>query len=670
MTDILNLIQRDASGRITIRAANGNRYVANPTIQREETTARASRGEDTPPLSKFKLVTVRKLTNYTPEEIADLLVISQANLEDAALRSNQPVPAPIPPPNGDENLYQYYGIYVDEDIYGRTAPIYVFKAPNPEMKCFITANGFGKEDYSVHIAHSYEKISSADGNYQLKWRILTFDKDGLSTSIRSNYLLDSITLPECFSKNYSIDALNYLGGGCWSAIGISEEDKFKVYGNAPRYDSRYKRLYTNSKQAIIYHSTTPSYSFTWCRGILVLNQRERTFKQTWDKDEYFSSRVIKIDRESNYKMTHSFRPTLEYGDTTYLSLNFEESCAHTATYLGNTNIVISSPFQSPDYGTDVSRYSLSKYQQSSNVIRPRVNSWDLDPLAATSKQNPSHLPCLTASPDMGYFIKLNVGQASGQINHPYETKSSAGKRGKTHFYDYKYWWGYGKVTGVTPYGDFRYWKRNRINDEKIYLGTFFDFGEIRIDGDYPNRILTTWEADPPAAIFSPVGGELSFIVTFLNPPLIGHQGLYYYHLQPAGASVYTLRPDDERSNSLLYEDSGSFFGLAGSFSAGSADPVTNIRSYQGTYTQMIGGTTGQAVPSLNIGTVTIAGNETNSIIASSPTPEQEKFLEENPSVFPNGFSDGLVDMEIKNNNSGYKITYEGAQGAVIDTVSF
>jgi hypothetical protein len=38
--------------------------------------------------------------------------------------------------------------------------------------------------------------------------------------------------------------------------------------------------------------------------------------------------------------------------------------------VGNTNLPVNSPFQSPDYGTDVARYSLQEYTQRTNIIRP------------------------------------------------------------------------------------------------------------------------------------------------------------------------------------------------------------------------------------------------------------------------------------------------------------
>jgi len=71
------------------------------------------------------------------------------------------------------------------------------------------------------------------------------------------------------------------------------------------------------------------------------------------------------------------------------------------------------------------------------------------------------------------------------------------------------------------------------------------------------------------------------------------------------------------------------------------------------------------VPSLYIGNISIARNDTNSLIMSSPTAEQKSFIEQYISIFPNGFETNGVSNSFDNSNRGVKLIFGGPTGTEV-----
>jgi hypothetical protein len=303
--------------------------------------------------------------------------------------------------------------------------------------------------------------------------------------------------------------------------------------------------------------------------------------------------------------------------------NITEFCNSDATYVGNTNYTLFSPRQSPDYGTDQARFSLQKYSQKSNVIRP----------------NPFGV--LAASKEGANLLRLDMGTAEGKINHPYEIKSSVGKRGISYEWQYKYWWAYGQILDVYPLtkNQYTFFVDRATGLERkstLFVEGSAPYGELF--KTLPNQVITTWDAPPnPETGYFPIRrGEFSFVLRYSMPPLFSHEGCYYYQVNPERIGSSSSSGDRFYDNSVV--PSAPSFSLAPSFSSpDSTNPNNRQNAYIAIYTQILGALGGSSVSSFNIGYRPIAASDTESILVRSPNPEQKLRMSQEPSLFPSGF---------------------------------
>ena len=635
-------IKRDSTGKVWLRDSQTEEWllVSSQSVVETRTQKRTQQRKSSESL--FKLVTVRRLEGLPLETLTSRLRTSQANLERAAVLAQFPLPAPVKFPETEEDTVNYFSVYVDEDIYGVNEPIFTFFSSSyqNQIKAYVSANSANRGGWSVHLAYVESVKDRQDGLKEVEWRLVTIDNadiapDGGSTPIteRQTYQLDldTIGVPQCFKYNFSLDNLTYLGGGIWSCLVIDPEDRIPVYGVAPANDTRYKKISDfrsrGNTYTVVSYSATPTYSFTWCRGQSVLRKRIRSASVELDQEALADSAVIVQKRKSNYYLDLTLRP--EMSSNQLVSKTITEFCNSDATYVGNTNYELSSSRKSPDYGTDVARFSLQKYQQQSNVIRP----------------NPFGV--LAASKEGANLLRLDMGVAEGKIEHPYEEKSAIGERGRTYEYQYKYWWAYGKVSDTYPLtkNQFTFFN-NRITGEQMPSTLFVDgaapLGKLMKSA--PNQVITTWDAAPlPESGFFPVRqGIFKFVLRYSMPPLFSHEGCYYYQVNPERVG------GDSSSSDRFYDNSAAppapSFSVAPSFSAANdSDPTNAQNSFVAVYTQLLGALDGASISSYNIGYRPIAASDTESIVVFSPNPTQRLRRSEQPSLFPSGWQDGVFE---------------------------
>jgi hypothetical protein len=661
-----NTIRTENTGKSYIRGRDDIERLVNPDLIKK-TTISTARRPTTLKKNQFKLVTVRRLTKYTLEQVNKKLADSQKNLESAALRQGSPIPYPSPAPTTDK-LAQYYGIFVDEDLYGTDIPVYTFYSPSSNIRCFITANGDGKEDWSIHVCHVVDEITNADKTVRTKWRLYTLDNRLGTLASPVSYVLDSNDLPPCFEHQFDISSIVYLGGGCWASLAIEPTDRIPIYAPAPnngRYISVGQpfRAYGETRSmSLVAYSCTPTYSFTWCRGKLEKNHRERSAEINFQEPEYIGTRVIRVTRTHDYKLDLVERPEIKNALYNLERVTKQEYVTGTANYVGNTNRTVCSTYQCPDYNTDSARLSIANYTSETNIIRPTYEEDTYDLTAnKVSYQAPGFIPIMCADPSMGHYIRVNFGVAKGSITHGYEVKSTGGSRAYSYFEPYKYWWGYGQVLAVYAYGDTKRYHRAKSTGLRSEVGSMFDYGELKQDPEWANRVLTTWDAPPfpETGFFGTTEGRLSFIVQYLNPPLTGHDGVYYYHLNPPRVGIGSTSADREFDSSIAATGAAA----EGAFVGGEAGADSTAQGRQNellfAYSQLAGALGGGGLTSLNIGMITVAGNDKESIVVRDPNPYQKAALEEAPETFPSGFWDAdKFSVTLNNTNNGTFTAYD------------
>lgn len=615
--------------------------------------------------SKFKLATIRKLKTYTSQQLQEALATSYKILESIAVRDNKPTPFPVPPSQVLEDR-QVYGVFIDEDLDKNAAPVYTFVGTGSLAKVFITNTGHEKEDWSVHIAHQLKREVNLDNTVSIRWRLITIDSTNES---KQYYFLENTELPSCFSFNFDLSNISYLGGGTWNAIGIDIEDTIPVVSSAPTNNSRYKsvgaayRFLGNSEtQSVVAYSITPTYSFTWNRNVLKINKRTREAKQELDIASIQSANVLKFTRSHDYSLPITERLGKNANSFKLLETTHVEYSKGTATYVGNTNAPeIASPNQTPDYGTDKKRLSISDIYMDTNVIRPvLLSTANVLPANKMSITSPGASTIVVASPKMEIYLKHDYGAATGRITHPYELKKAYGKRGFQYGEYYKLWWVYGQVVQTYAYGDTN---RYVLLREPIYdsngvpqgnrakIGSMLDLGELRISPTYKNAVETTWEsmANPPSGYFNLQEGTLSFVIEYNSPPLIGHNGVYYYYKNPPVVGI----------------GSGAF-----EVDSSIAEQRNTTNQLRMLYSQMLGGLGGGGVNSLDIGNVFIASNDIESIVVRQPNTTQKAALNSQPETFPKGyFETEYYGFTLDNNNKGVMSIYD-TQGNLVATNIF
>lgn len=674
MTEIQHgSIERTASGKVYIADNKDRQYLVNPGLVKHESTSNRTKPTNSNKES-FKLVTVRKITTTTLTSLNAELKAQQEVLAAAALRSNQPVPFPSLPPTSEADLKEFYAIYVDEDLYGTKNPIYIFRSPSPKIKAFITANGSGKDDWSVHVFHLTNKEVNPDGTFDIKWRLYTIDNKLDQLNARVDYLLESSSLPSCFEANYDIENISYCGGGCWTGLAIDPKDRLPIIASAPTENiDKYipigqpLRMFGQGQtMAIVAYSVTPTYSFTWCRGKNVLNKRERSFNQKIDFGILKSDGVIETTRTHDYSLDLIYRPIMSDITKTIVENKKREYSSGSAIYVGNTNSVVASMYQTPDFGTDVRRLSIRQYNMSTNIIRPKtLTRSNTLPAHRISYQGTGLLPILCSSNNMSDFLTIDFGEAKGSINHPYEIKGGVAQRGYDYPDFYKNWWGYGRIVGFNVIGDGRYYQPKTAGTfpgtpSRFRIGSMFDLGELILDPDYPNAMKTTWNSltNPQTGFFGIETGELKWTYLYLNPPLIGHNGIYYYEKNPTQVGVY-----GGYDRSFGSATSTNSAGFGNSFIGGSRESSAVSRQNEliAAYSAFAGALGGGGLTSLNIGSINIASSDGASVVVREPTSEMQAYLRSTPEIMPHGsggfWSNDYVDIDLQNGLTGSKTTY-------------
>lgn len=628
-------IKRENNGRVFLKDSQTDEWLLISNQSTTETKTQKRNKQRTSNESLFKLVTVRRLDQLSIDTVTTRLKTSQANLEKSALLAKFPIPAPVQFPTTSGDLINYFSVYVDEDIYGSNEPIFTFFSSSyqNQIKAYVSANSANRGGWSVHLAYVKSVKDKQDGLKEVEWTLVSIDNAdiapyGGSTSIteRQTYQLnlDATGLPQCFKSNFSLDNLTYLGGGIWSCLVIDPEDRIPVYGVAPTNDTRYKRISNGvggNSVTVTSYSVTPTYSFTWCRGQSILRRRTRSASVEFDQQAFDDSAVLVQKRKSTYSLDLTLRP--EMSSNQLVQKTISEVCSSEATYVGNTNYFLFSPRQSPDYGTDLARFSLQKYQQQSNVIRP--NAWGV----------------LAASKEGASILRLDMGMAEGKIEHPYEIKSTVGKRGVSYEWQYKSWWTYGKIQDYYPLTKNQYtYFISRAFGTEIKSNLFVDgsapYGALIKTA--PNQVQTTWDAPPnPETGYFPIRrGEFSFVLRYSMPPLFSHEGCYYYQVNPERIGTSSSSGDRFYDNTTAPAQPS--FGLAPSFSSqDDTNPNAKQNGYIAVYSQILGALDGASVSSYNIGYKPISASDTESILVLSPNPEQKLRLSEEPSLFPNAW---------------------------------
>ena len=636
-------VKRDNSGKIWLQESQTKEWLLVSNQSTVETKMQARTKQRTSKESLFKLVTVRRLEGISIETVTSRLRASQANLERAAVLSRNTIPAPVVFPETDDDLVNYFSVYIDEDIYGKNEPIFTFfcSSYQTQIKTFVTANSANRGGWSVHLAYVKSSLTQQDGLKKVDWKLVTIDNGDISptgseTSISEQQIyqldIDATGLPECVKYNFSLDNLNYLGGGIWSCLVIDPEDRIPVYGTASTDDPRYKKISTNvapngkNMQTVVSYSATPTYSFTWCRGQSVLRKRIRSASVEFDQEAFDDSAVLVQKRKSAYALDLTLRP--EMSSNQLVQKTITEVCNSEATYVGNTNYATGSPRQYPDYGTDFARFSLQKYNQQSNVIRP----------------NPFGV--LAASKEGSSIIRLDMGTAEGSIEHPYEIKSCIGERGVSYGWSYKFWWAYGKVLDTYPLTKNQYtYFNDRSTGAERKLELFVDganpYGKL-LKTEIPNQVMTTWNTpiNPESGFWNIRQGIFKFVLRYRMPPLFGHEGCYYYQVNPERVTSTSSSGDRFYDNSSAPPPPS--FSLAPSFySVTEGNPNATQNVYINVYNQILGAFGQGGISSYNIGYRPIAASDTDSILVLSPNPEQKAELSAEPSLYPNGWQDDV-----------------------------
>lgn len=655
-----NSYSQDIKGEINGLGRDGRLYHLNPKI-RQQTSTQSRRQGGTTDNSKFKLLTIRRLSSETLSQVKERLEEQQRTLERVAEATGQPLPFPYRiVAKSDTSKKNIYAAYIDEDLYGTAAPVYVFTSQDERIKAFVTANGPDKEDYSVHIAHVIGKEKQDDDNYLIDWRIISID-NRLNSDSPSYHILESQSpeLNQSFRLNFDIDSLNYIGGGCWSAMSTDSKDRIPVKAalegtNKDKYfpTSKTWRVYGTSRTlAIVSFSITPSYCFTWCRGRVALTYRARSASHKTDLATLQKEGVIKATRQYTYSLDVPNRPEMPLlGIAPY---NHSESAEASATYVSNTNCPEIAGLDSmPDFGTDTRRVAIQAYRQTTNIFRPKTEALSFQSYIDKGiVGNPCFNGVLCASADMASFIKIVPGQASGSITHGFEPKIERASRGFQYGEDYQLWWTYGQVLSYTPTNDGRIFRRVKTAEARGAPSlqptpdTLYDRGKLQLS-EFSNATQTTWPSlkNPPSGFWGLFIGDATWSIEYNNPPIFGHEAVYYYHINPAPPDI-----DD-----TLTQVQGGY-----------GEGINNINTLRNVYGQMQGGLGGSSTSNLNIGRTRRNSSANDTLPVLAPSPSQSASMRAAPEEFPSGFWESpIFDENVNADNSSSIVIYDVKANAV------
>lgn len=611
-----NTLRQTPDGKVYFKDRSHVEHLLNPSTL-SETSRSTFSTSDTSSNSKFKLVTVRNLKNKNETERKTLLEQSRARIAEIALRTGKSPPYPEKIPLNMDEL-KVYGVYVDEDLYPGQPPIYTFTSNAQSIKAFINATGVDKDSWYVHLCYSLDEAVTIDFITTYTWHIITLHGDG------SFYFISNEDIHPSY-KNVSIDYINYLGGGTWQGFSLDLDDRYEVHGlsndpvNYKSIGTSFRYAGVSSSMSVINYSFTPSYSFTWNRGVLKLTYRDKEASKNLDIEKLVDSGVI----EQTHKYAYSLDLYRHPAATAH-----REFVDGTIVYVGNTNEPeIGSNTIFPDYGTDLARLSVASYTQTSNIIR-------------SDRRNPLGVLCSNALGS--HYLYIDVGVLSGAINHGYDVKTADAERGFQYGEDYKLWWVPGKVIGFQLLNDGRIYRISKTTGVEIpTTETLFDRGQLLISKSFANATETTWNAlpNPQTGFFGFTVGSLKWRITYLNPPILGHQGVYYYEISPniatndATPKISISQEDINNKNTLLNVFAQIQGGLGG---------TTTINSYYLGYR------------SANL-------NALDSIVVRDPTPSQKAVQRTNSHIFPAGFWPfDFFDIKINNTNDVKTVIYSRA----------
>lgn len=640
-----NTLRQTPDGKVYLKDRSKVEHLLNPGVVSSTSTGTTTSSQESRS-SKFKLVTVRNLKSKTAEERIQLLKESRARLADVAVGLNQspPFPEDIVGPIDELTVL---GVFVDEDLYPSDPPVYTFTTNFNVVKAFITANGPNKEEWSVHLAYMTNR--TVDENYvtRYQWFLLTIDNN-LNGSTSTSFLANT-SLHECFNT-ISLDYLNYLGGGTWSAMAVDPLDRIAIFGMAQYADrfkqigQRYRFVGNSAALSIIDYSFTPTYSFTWNRGIVKQSYRNRQAEHELDKGALTEQGIIRSIRSHEYRLD-CYRCVLPDQEDVH-----QEFVQASAVYVGNTNAPeIASQVIKPDYGTDLARLAIESYNQSSNIIRPKEIPYTLNNYPSKlSFQALNNLGVLCSNNTGSNYIYIDTKTQTGNIQHGYDTRTEVGERGFQYGEDYRYWWCPGKILSFRLLNKGEIYRVSKTTGEQIPTGeTLFDRGDLIMRPGYANAMETTWPAlpNPQTGFFGIYVGDLKWMMYYLNPPILGHEGVYYYQSNP------NFSAGDARVNQL--EDNGG---------AAMKNTLLNI------FAQMQGGLGGTTtVDSYYLGYKQKSPTAWDSVVVRDPSPEQKAVRRVESDLFPNGYWLGdYIDATLDNLNN-LTIRYYNRLGQLTNT---
>jgi hypothetical protein len=624
-------------GSVYLKDRQQVEHLLNPKRLSSTTTASGSH-RDATVSSLFKLVTVKELKATSSADRREQLRLSRERLAQIAVSTNNPPPYPEELPENIDNL-NVYGVYVDEDLYPGDSPIYTFTSGSAHVKAFINATGADKESWTVHLAYQTARYLDGAGVPHYEWHCLSIDGEG------ETFFLSNTNLPDAFTT-VSLDYLNYTGGGCWSCLAVDPNDRITILGmsNDPvKYKPvgmAFRYMGISSALSIVDYSFTPTYHLYWNRGTQELSYRTREATRTLDTATLVDSGVL--------KQKHVYSYTLDChrsADDIHI-----ETLQGEVVYVGNTNAPeIASNVINPDYGTDVARLSVEQYKQTSNIIRPKAVRDTLNPLPSRiSVTNMNTLGVLARNHEGTAYLYIDTGIQEGHIQHGYDVKSERASRGFDYGDFYQLRWVPGKIITFRPTNKGEIYRVSKSTGAYIPTGeTLFDRGSLLISPDYANAMLTTWTAlpNPQTGFFGILTGELTWETTFLNPPIFGHEGVYYYEINPDREdSVDTPRQSDL------------------------GDAVNQKNTLLNIFAQMQGGLGGTTtVDSYFLGYRPKASGATDTVVVRDPTPDQKARQRTQSELFPNGYwPTDFFSTEVDNANN-IKVTNYNRQGQVTST---
>jgi hypothetical protein len=435
----------------------------------------------------------------------------------------------------------------------------------------------------------------------------------------------------------------------------------QVQGSTEQYipiGASWKAYGSTRTVCIVAYSLTPSYTFTWCRGQLIINRRAREASHTTDMEFLKSDGVIRVVKKYSYSLDICQRPDLlSLGNITPVTVP-EYSNAE-AIYLSNTNAPETPGLDiTPDYGTDARRLAIQSYRQVTNVLRP-VNfeyALNLSSNRVVNQADATFNPVICASNDMSTYLRINIGEGKGSINHGFELKRENAKRGFQYGEAYKLWWCYGKVNSFYPTNDGMIYRRSKTAEARGLPSLFptgetlFNRGELRLSAKYPNATETTWDSlpNPPTGFFGIKTGNLTWAIEYSNPPLLGHEAVFYYHINP---------PLPDVDDSISKQDISA------------SDNLNQVNTLRNLFAQMQGGLGGDSTSNLDLGRIRKASTANDSIVVLNPSPSQKAELLAVPEKFPAGFWETLLyDATYDNDNRGTIVTLN-SDGNIYSTTS-